>query len=460
MLDSLHSRLKNCEISHMGATEQLAFGPFSIDEGGRRLRRGTAELELRPQAFRALNLLIKNSGRYVHHEQMIREAWDGISVSPNTVAVTIAEVKKVLQEYGSCIRCRPKLGYRLEVPRAEELIKKGWHLWERRTREGLEKAAACFEQAAQEDSTDFRTFEGISVSYLLLCTYGMRTPREMYPKFLDAHQRAVALGGLTTALRSNRAHALHICEWKLEEAECGLLEALREDPKQGTIYVRLAILYSTMGRLDAALDAIVQGRAADPLSPVLLSTETFIRLCRREFDSAVQCGKNAIDLHPYQHLGRAFYAEALIRTGRIAEALAEWRLVCTMSPDLPWLRALEAMYLAKHGRRAEALTTLQELQCLREREYVDGYFMALLLDALGMRDEAFAELERARQENSASLFLLKADVRAEGLRRDRRFSALLRKVFGQQKTTKNVELLGHLAGDKARRSVHEVNNPR
>jgi DNA-binding winged helix-turn-helix (wHTH) protein len=46
---------------------------------------------------------------------MIREAWDGISVSRNTVAVTIAEVKKVLQEYGSWIRCRPKLGYRLEV---------------------------------------------------------------------------------------------------------------------------------------------------------------------------------------------------------------------------------------------------------------------------------------------------------------------------------------------------------
>ena len=51
---------------------------------------------------------------------MIREAWDGISVSRNTVAVTVAEVKKVLQEYGPWIRCRPKLGYRLEIPRGEE----------------------------------------------------------------------------------------------------------------------------------------------------------------------------------------------------------------------------------------------------------------------------------------------------------------------------------------------------
>lgn len=410
--------------------QQIAFGPFSVDMAGRRLRRGTSELELRPQAFRALRVLILNSGRYVDHDQMIREAWDGISVSHNTVAVTIAEVKRVLQEYGAWIRCRPKLGYTLEVPREEELIKKGWHLWDRRTREGLEKALACFEQAAQEDGSDFRAFEGISLCYLLLCSHGMRPPQEMHVLFLEAHSRAVALGGLTPALRSNRGHALHICERNLAEAEQELLQAVREQPRLGVTYVRLAILYLTTGQLDAALEMVVRGRAMDSLSPVLLSTETLVRLCRREFDNAVLCGKNAVDLHPFQHLGRTYYAEALERTGRVEEALAELRLVCTMSPDLPWLRALEAICLAKHGRRDETLATLDELQGVREREYVDAYFVALLLEALGRRDEAFAELERARLENSATLFLLNADVRAEGLRGDRRFKAFQRRVFG------------------------------
>jgi DNA-binding winged helix-turn-helix (wHTH) protein/Flp pilus assembly protein TadD len=411
--------------------DQVEFGPFSVDMTGGRIRRGASELALRPQAFRALNVLILNTGRYVHHEQMIREAWGGISVSPNTIAVTIAEVKKVLQEYGCWIRCRPKLGYSLEVPRAEGLIKKGWHLWERRTREGLEKALACFEEAAQEDGADFRAFEGASLSYLLLCTYGMRAPNEMYPKFLDAHQRAVELGGLTASLRSNRGHALHICERNLEEAESELLEALREDPTLGTIYVRLSLLYATMGDLDAALEIIIRGHAAAPLSPVLLSTETFIRLCRHEFDAAALCGKSSIDLHPYQHVGRAHYADALERTGRVDEALAELRRVCVMSPDLPWLRALEGACRAKHGQRDEALASLHELQSLREREYVDAYFIALLMDALGRRDEAFAELERARLENSATLFLVNVDVRGEALREDPRFPPLLRRVFGE-----------------------------
>jgi hypothetical protein len=53
----------------------------------------------------------------------------------------------------------------------------------------------------------------------------------------------------------------------------------------------------------------------------------------------------------------------------------------------------------------------------------------LLLDALGRRDQAFAELERARLENSATLFLVNADVRGEELRRDPRFKPYLRRVF-------------------------------
>lgn len=409
--------------------DQLAFGPFSVDPGALQLRRGRAELELRPQAIRALNVLIRNSGQYVSHEEMIHEAWGGISVSRNTVAVTIAEVKKVLQEYGSWIRCRPKLGYRLEIPKGQDLIQVGWHLWKRRTREGFEKALACFEQAAAEDSSDFRAFEGIALSYLLMCSYGVRPPRETYPKFLEAHQRAVALGGLTAGLRSDRGHALHICEQKLEPAECDLLDALREEPSLGTIYVRLAVLYCTMGRLNDALAILVQGRGADPLCAVLPGAEVFVRLCRREFDAAVVCGQNAIDLHPYQHSGRAHYAQALEATGQIEQALAQHRLVCVMSPDLPWYLALEGGCLARNGRQAEAIEILEQLRRIRETDYVDAYYISMVLEALGRRDAALEELERAFRESSAALFMLNVDWRMDGLRKDARYKRLRPELF-------------------------------
>ena len=124
----------------------------------------------------------------------------GMGWSPrirHTVSVTVAELKNALEEYGHWITCRPKIGYRLESPLSDELIKTGWHFWNRRSREGFDKALECFQQAARENDSDARAYEGIAISWLMPGTYGMRAPREIYPGYLSAYNRAVALGGLT-----------------------------------------------------------------------------------------------------------------------------------------------------------------------------------------------------------------------------------------------------------------------
>jgi hypothetical protein len=100
-----------------------------------------------------------------------------------------------------------------------------------------------------------------------------------------------------------------------------------------------------------------------------------------------------------------------------------------MSPDLPWLRALEGGCLARHGRQAEASAILDDLQRIRKTEYVDAYYIGMLAEALGRRDAALEELQRAYQEGSATLFMLTVDWRMDGLRKDARFKRLQRKLF-------------------------------
>ena len=193
----------------------------------------------------------------------------------------------------------------------------------------------------------------------------------------------------------------------------------------GTIYVRLAVLYCTIGRAGrSAGNVFSQGRAADPLCPVLPSTETFVRLCRREYDAALACGKNALDLHPYQHMGRAHYAQALEATGQIDEALAQHRLVCVMSPDLAWLHGagsgLSCQERAPRPGGGDSRSATGD-----SGDRISGrVFHGLLLEALGRRDAAFEELERAHQERSATLFMLNVDWRMDGLRQDKRFKPL------------------------------------
>src|SRR4030095_10010732 len=127
---------------------EVEIGPFLIDLTSGRLLREGVELGLRPQACRVFKTLIQNRGQHVDYDHMITEAWDGTVVSRHTVDVTVGEVKKVLQEFGSWITHRPKVGYLLDIPKSEDLVRKGWHFWNRRTREGFEKAVERFQATA------------------------------------------------------------------------------------------------------------------------------------------------------------------------------------------------------------------------------------------------------------------------------------------------------------------------
>jgi tetratricopeptide (TPR) repeat protein len=239
----------------------------------------------------------------------------------------------------------------------------------------------------------------------------------------------VALSGLTPDLRADRAQGLQVFEHKNAEAEADLLQALREKPKWVPVHMRLIMLYAGTGRLDEALQQVEEVRAIDPLWVQLPASEVFVRFFRRELDAALAAARQALELHPYLPLSRALYAQALEFSGDTDEALKQYRMATVLCPELPWLRALEAICLVNSGHRAEALTILQELEELRATEYVDAYFQALLLHALGRKDEAFQELERACDENSAALFVIDVDPRIDPLRGDPRFGRIRDRAF-------------------------------
>lgn len=408
--------------------EQFEFGPFRLDTASSELFRDNVSTRLRPQTFRVLRMLVENSGKWISCERLMAEAWCGHHVSRHTVSVTMAELKSCLQEYGRWIHCRPKIGYRLESPRSDEAIKTGWHFWNRRTREGFEKALEYFGKAAGENNSDPRAWEGIANSWLLSGSYGMRAPREIYPPYLRAYERAVATGGTTPELRSMHGHALHMFERRFPEAETELLQSLQEK-KSASAYVRLAILWATMNRLDDALKAVQSARNCDPLWPTTPATEVIVRFCRREFDAAAQCARNALELHPYLLLGRAFCGRALEYAGDREAGLAQYRFARLVHPDVPWLGALEAAFLARNGRRREARRVVEEIQVMRRSEYVDAYYMALAFEALGRKEEAFRELERAVEENAAALCLLDVDPQMDSLRADPCFRELRNRLL-------------------------------
>jgi DNA-binding winged helix-turn-helix (wHTH) protein/tetratricopeptide (TPR) repeat protein len=403
---------------------EFTFGPFSLSTGARRLTRDGADVRLRPQAFQALRVLAQHLGAFVDYDTMIAEAWEGTHVSRHTVDVTIADVRRQLSEYGRWIVHRQKTGYALEVPSSDSLVRQGWHFWSQRTRTGCERAIECFKRAISESPSDFRAFEGLSASYLALAIFGIQCPLDAYPRFIEAHDQAVALSGPRPELRCNRAFGLCVFEHRPEEAEAEFLRSLEEKPSLASAYVRLGMLYGSLGRFDEALDVIGRGKKLDPLLPTMAASEVLVRCWLRDFDGAVTLGQQAIELHPYLQVIRANYGQALLFAGRPDEALAQYQIASIISPDLPWLRALEGACHAMLGRRRDARAMLEGLEALRRSQYIDAYYMAVFHSALGQVREAMAELERAAAENSTWMYTLDVDPKVDALRREPKFRRL------------------------------------
>jgi tetratricopeptide (TPR) repeat protein/DNA-binding winged helix-turn-helix (wHTH) protein len=406
---------------------EFTFGPFSLSTETSRLVRDGATVPLRPRAFHALRVLLQHVGAVVGYEGLIADAWEGTHVTRHTVDVTLAELRRRLEEYGPWIVHRGKCGYALEVPKSDELVRQGWHYWNQRTRAGCERAIECFAQVAADSSADFRAFEGLSSSYLSLAVFGMRSPLEMYPSFLETHQQAVILTGLRPELRCNRAFGLCVFEHRYCEAEKEFLRTLSERPALASSYVRLGMLYGALGRFDEAFDVFDRGRRADPLLPTLAAAEVLVYCWRRDFQRAAALGRRAVELHPHLPVARVNYGQALQCAGRPDEALAQYQIASIIAPDVPWMRALEGACQAALGRRADARAMLVGLQALRHSEYVDAYFMAIFRAALGQRREAVAELQRADAENSAWLYTQDVDPMLDAVRAEPGFRRLARR---------------------------------
>ena len=86
------------------------------------LRRGQEIRRLEPRAVRTLELLCASRGGVVTHEALIQNVWNGRTLSENSVAVVVGQLRKALDDDARdprLIETIPKRGYRLvaETPR-------------------------------------------------------------------------------------------------------------------------------------------------------------------------------------------------------------------------------------------------------------------------------------------------------------------------------------------------------
>jgi DNA-binding winged helix-turn-helix (wHTH) protein/TolB-like protein/Flp pilus assembly protein TadD len=312
---------------------------------------------------------------------------------------------------------------------AYQLYLRGRFFWNKRSRDGFERGAAYFRQAAEKDPTYALAYSGLADSYIGMTYYHYASPQAAMPLAREAALKALEIDDSLAEAHVSLAHVKTNYEWDWAEAELLFRKAITLAPEYATAHQWYGIHYLTpMGRLEEAIAATRRARQFDPLSAVFNAFVGGTLYLARRYDEAVDECRKTVDLHPDFGVAHWYLGRTYLQKGRLPEALAELQKAVTLSGGSPLMKGTLGVGYALAGDRAAAEGTLDELEKLRAESYASALDLADIHVALGDRERAFRWLDQAAAERAFHLIYLKVWPELDPLRPDPRFKALILRI--------------------------------
>ena len=145
-------------------------------------------------------------------------------------------------------------------------------------------------------------------------------------------------------------------------------------------------------------------------------------------DRALEQARKTYDLEPGHPIGRWILSQSYIFKGMYPEAIAlneQW-LQTDPTNQFP-IRDAGIAY-AKSGRPEKAEEMINKFREIAKTQYVPTCRIAAIYVALGDKDKAFGELNKAFEVRDWELYRLNADTYWNPLRDDPRFAAMLKRL--------------------------------
>ena len=309
--------------------------------------------------------------------------------------------------------------------KAYELLLRGHFHQAKGSTENRQKALDYFRQAIEADPNYALAYADLSDIYRSLINSGTFAPAEFLPIARSAAQKACELDDSLADAHYALANLMTYA-WEWEEAEREYKRAIELNPNLALAHRWYAAYLRLMKRHDEAIAEITRARELDPLSPGVNATVGFVLSSAGRYDEASETLKKTLELdrsYPYTHL---FLGHVYAAQKKYAEAIAAYHQAATLGLDTPPTKIVLGAAYAAAGQHDRARAILQELRT--SNEHVSSGELAILLAALGEREQALTSLEDAYRTRDHHLQSLGVDPGFDPLRADRRFQDLLRRV--------------------------------
>ena len=315
-----------------------------------------------------------------------------------------------------------------ENTEAHQAYLKGRYYWNKRTADGLKKGLECFQQALAEDWNYAPAYVGLADSFNLLGNLGHLPPSDAFGRAKQAASRALQLDDSLAEAHASLGYVKWALDWDWTGAEQEYKRAIELDPGYATAHQWYSLFLAGMGRPDEAITEARRAQENDPVSLTVRAAAGMVFYLCRAYDDAIEQCKGALEMDPSFYLAHLYLSWVYDQEGRHEEAIVEARAAVDLSGGAVLPLSSLAFSHVLSGDRSSAKQILTDLDAVSGRTYVPAVYSAVIHTALGETDAAFDWLERAYDERSNWLTLLKVDPKVDCLRSDPRFQDLMRRV--------------------------------
>jgi TolB-like protein/Tfp pilus assembly protein PilF len=311
---------------------------------------------------------------------------------------------------------------------AHESYLKGRYHWNQRTESGLRAGVQDFQKAIELQPDYPEAYAGLADSYITLANWRFIAGKEAYPRAEAAARKALELDDHLAEAQTSLAYASFLYDWDWSGAEQRFRRAIELSPNYATAHHFYSIYLMAAGRHAEAQAEIRRAQELDPLSLIINSVVGWIYYHGRQYDLDIQQCERTVEMDPNYAPALMDLGMIYMRTGDYPRALAQFERAQAIAGDTSVVLSYLAQVRALSGNQSEARKILRRLEKPSTPMFVSAWDLALIYAALGEKEKALTQLEKAADQRVGWIVLLGVDPALDSLRAEPRFRALQRRV--------------------------------
>lgn len=373
----------------------------------------------------AAQLIDVQNGFHLWSEKYDREMKDIFEIQDEISLAIVEELKIQLFEDER----EQMLKSKTQNLKAYNYYLKGRFYWNKsRTKEGIEKAIKCFEQAIASDPDYALAYGELANTYVVLADWGYIQPQKAVPLIKELLNKSIELDNALAENHCSLFYSYALFEWDWQKAEMESRKAFELNPKSPVVHHFYALFQMNIGNFGKAIEHNTHARELDPFSSVFNFALGLILYMSRQYDAAIKQFQETLVIDNSFTQAYFWTSFSYIQKGLYTDTIEEYQNLLLRDPITEkYVPVIDDIY-RNTGIEGFLHWLVDEGISLNKEIYNQPYYLAVCYALLNNKEMAFKWLEEACKQHVSRVACFALDPGFDNLRNDPRFSMLVQRA--------------------------------